>query len=661
MNRLIEKAKTNFKKNKILLLVFSLLWIVTVVLTLINYNPTLGKRSYGNFDKDETVEIDDKTTISQTMFVKDGTNAVSVCLVTYARKNTGTLNITISSANNNTIYANEDINVSNIQDRSFYTVALNQRLSAQTIKVTLSSNCVKGKAVGVYLTIDSELNNAKLTINNKVNENALCIRYLMDDNKLEFFSNTTLVFVISLLSFLFIWLLLFEPKYENFFVVMVMVLGMIFMFIITPLSVPDEMGHYHRTLLVSNKMMFSNATTVDETYVSYDSFMGYKNSQDAYRRVVEELFGPADVNKTQIDIHDPYNMYKICYVPQAIGATIGRVLGLNVLLEFYLGRFTALCFYALCIYLSIKKTPIHKVLFGMLACMPMFIQQAASYSYDGFIFALTFITISYLLKWIFVEERVTIPEMLVVTIGSWILAPAKIVYSVFALLYIFVPSERFGSRRNKIFAFLIINMMGIREIYNAIYHRIAIHIWRKLGWVASAETNIISNTLPTPNNDPYTFTYVLQHPLETLNLFIYTIRYSLKLWFYSSIGRTMCALNLILPLPIVQALPLLLFVTSFRKEDYVESIPLKASFIFLSACAGLMTLFGMLVGWTNTDSQMIEGIQGRYFSPLLPYFFAIFNNSKISLPKKFDKYLIFAQILLMFEVIVYILSYTFVN
>ena len=74
-----------------------------------------------------------------------------------------------------------------------------------------------------------------------------------------------------------------------------------------------------------------------------------------------------------------------------------------------------------------------------------------------------------------------------------------------------------------------------------------------------------------------------------------------------------------------------------------------------------MTLFGMLVGWTNTDSQMIEGIQGRYFSPLLPYFFAIFNNSKISLPKKFDKYLIFAQILLMFEVIVYILSYTFVN
>ena len=642
-------------------MVFSLLWIVTIILTLISYNPTLGKRSYGNFDKDFPVEIDNKTIIEQTFLVKDGTDAISVCLVTYARKNSGNLFFKVSDVSGNEIYADEKINCSNIQDRSFYTVSLNKKLKLQMVKITLSSDSEHDKAVGAYYSYDNELERSNFRINNTKTEGALCARYLLADNKLAFFKNTTLILVISAPSFMFLWLILLEPKYEVFFTVMVLVLGITFMFIITPLAVPDEMGHYHRTLLVSNKILGTNPNTVDETYVSYDSFTGYKNSQDAYRRVVDELFGPADVNKTQIDIHDPYNMYKICYVPQALGVSIGRALGLNVLLAFYLGRIFGLFFYTTCIYLSIRKTPIHKLLFGLLACMPMFIQQAASYSYDGFIFGLTFITISYLLKWIFVEERVTYKELAVVAIGSWILAPAKIVYSVFALLYFFVPKERFGSLRNKIFACLLINLMGIREIYNAIYHRIAIHIWRMLGWVASAETVELVSIKPTPHNDPYTFTYVLQHPMETIRLFIYTIRYSLKLWFYGSIGRTMCALNLILPLPIVQSLPLLLFVAAFRKEDYVESIPLKASFVFLAGCAGLMTLFGMLVGWTNTDSEMIEGIQGRYFSPLLPYFFAIFNNKRVSLPKKFDKYLIFIHILLMFEVIVYILSYTFVN
>lgn len=656
-----EKIKENFNKNKILLLVFSLLWIVCVVLTLINYNTTLGKRSDGNYDKDVAVEIDNNTIISQSFMVEDGTEAISVNLVTYARKNSGILNFTVTNYNGSVIYANKDVDCSNIQDRSFYTVELNQKIKAQIINVILSSNSQHDTAVGAYYSYDNELQSSVFKINNEYVEGGLCVRYLMNDDKLTFFSNTTLTLVIAALSLLFIWLLLFEPKYEVFFATFVFVLGMIFMFIITPLAVPDEMGHYQRTLLVSNKIMLSDATTVDETYVSYDSFHGYKNSQDAYRRVVDELFGPADVNKMQIDIHDPYNMYKICYVPQAIGVSIARALNLNVLLAFYLGRMFGLMFYTLCIYLSIRKTPIHKVLFGILASMPMFIQQAASFSYDGFIFALSFITISYLLKWIFIDEQITYKELAVVTIGSWMLAPAKIVYSVFAFLYFFVPTNRFGSKRNKIIACLLINLMGIKEIYNGIYHRIAIHIYRLFGWAASAETNLVNNSIPTPNNDPYTFTYVLQHPMETIRLFLYTIRYSIKLWFYGAIGRTMCALNLILPLPIVHALPILLFITAFRKEDYVESIPLKLAFVFLAGCAGLMTLFGMLVGWTNTDSEMIEGIQGRYFSPLLPYFFTIFNNKKLSLPKKFDKYLIFAQILLMFEVIVYILSYTFVN
>ena len=78
---------------------------------------------------------------------------------------------------------------------------------------------------------------------------------------------------------------------------------------------------------------------------------------------------------------------------------------------------------------------------------------------------------------------------------------------------------------------------------------------------------------------------------------------------------------------------------------------------------------GMLISWTEVDQEIIEdyggpiiqGIQGRYFSPFLPYLFPILSNRKIKIPKKFDQYMIYVFVLLVFEVVVYVLSYTFLN
>ena len=58
---------------------------------------------------------------------------------------------------------------------------------------------------------------------------------------------------------------------------------------------------------------------------------------------------------------------------------------------------------------------------------------------------------------------------------------------------------------------------------------------------------------------------------------------------------------------------------------------------------------------------MVQGIQGRYFCPLLPYFFTVFNNKKFSIPEKFDKYILFVYLVIFFEIVLYVMSYTFLN
>ena len=84
---------------------------------------------------------------------------------------------------------------------------------------------------------------------------------------------------------------------------------------------------------------------------------------------------------------------------------------------------------------------------------------------------------------------------------------------------------------------------------------------------------------------------------------------------------------------------------------------------------GLMVMVGMFVSWTTTGQEVvkdyggfiIEGIQGRYFCPVLPFFFTIFSNKKIGLPKKSEKFIFLGYLLLIFVIVIYVLSYTFVN
>ena len=91
----------------------------------------------------------------------------------------------------------------------------------------------------------------------------------------------------------------------------------------------------------------------------------------------------------------------------------------------------------------------------------------------------------------------------------------------------------------------------------------------------------------------------------------------------------------------------------------------------MSLCiiVGLYAMVGMFVSWTDKNQEIIEdfggvlveGIQGRYFSPLLPYFFPVFANKKLALPKESEKYIILSYLMLFFVIIIYVMSYTFVN
>ena len=186
-----------------------------------------------------------------------------------------------------------------------------------------------------------------------------------------------------------------------------------------------------------------------------------------------------------------------------------------------------------------------------------------------------------------------------------------------------------------------------------------------------AETGIHTDIIKPfyVDGEVYSFSYVLAHPIEMIELFLRTVRYSIKTWFYASIGRSLSGSTLILPTWIVHSILAVLIASSIREEKKCEPLSFKIVTFLLCIFGGLMMVGGMLISWTEVEQVVIEdfggpiiqGIQGRYFSPVLPYLFIIQHNPKFKISKKFDTYILYIFILLVFEVIVYVLSYTFMN
>ena len=672
-NRVIE----NFNKNKIPTIVLLLVWAAVVVFTLSSYKDTLGKISSGNESYDNVVELCEGTTVEETLPANEGSDAVAIKFATYARRNNGSFDVKVSGTQSGKVYTEKTVKVSSIQDNAFLTFSFSEKLDPsvdQTIEVSVSSESEAGQGAGVYYSNLKAYENSTLKINGEVQEGDLSMRFMNENDDLNLFYHIVIIWVISTFTLILLLILLVKPKYEVLFTVIAICFGLTFWLIITPMSVPDETIHYEYSLQLSNKMMgVKDHTIIDEEYQNYGAMAGHLNISAAYERFIQKINRPLSLDNKNVKLNfDIDESYHICFVPQALGITVARLLKWNMLRTFYLGRLFNLTFYVVCVYIAIKKTPVHKLLFGILATLPIFMQQAASFSYDCYINGLTFVIIGCLMKWMYQEEQIDKREFIFVFIVNMLIAPIKVVYGLFTFLYWFVPQERFGSKKNKIIGTLIVTAPAMYELTVLLFpliFRVVRKIFENV-FLNPVQAETINPVMPLlVEGDTYTFSDVMAHPMEAVELLLRTIRYSLKTWFYASFGRALSGNTLILPTYLVHSILALLVISSLREEEHHESIKFKIVVILMCIFAGLMMVGGMLISWTEVDQEVIEdyggpiiqGIQGRYFSPFLPYLFPILTNKRFKISKKFDQYILYAFVLLVFEVIVYVLSYTFMN
>lgn len=330
-----------------------------------------------------------------------------------------------------------------------------------------------------------------------------------------------------------------------------------------------------------------------------------------------------------VSTYPPVVTTPLAYVPQAVGITLARLLGMNSIGLAYLGRLFNLLFYVGMTFLAMRRLPFGKeVLFGA-ALLPMTLHLTGSMSYDAIILALAFYFTAVCLDLAYNKEKVQVCDIVVLAAVVAVMGPCKMVYAVLMALCFLIPVRKFGGWRNYILSAGAVLAAFVIAMVLVNSQTIALYTSETETYVTWAE------------EAGYSMGQLLSSPKLLFKMFYNTLLWQAEYYHLTMIGAYLGNVDVVLDVPylIVMLLSLGLLGLSFRKPGETIKISKGQRYLIWLICLGCAgaVMFSMLLAWTPVSSRVITGVQGRYFLPFLPVLLMSFKNDLVVLTKDISR------------------------
>lgn len=446
-----------------------------------------------------------------------------------------------------------------------------------------------------------------------------------------------------------------------------LLLGLLSLFILPPLSAPDEISHYVSAYQLSSHLIGEQATDrygrvllrpqdvwvedldashvyeigEDGTWKADVSVSGENRviaqplEEESYRQIheifesgVSERLLHTELGETEADsLFPPVTTTPLAYLPQAIGVAVARLLGLGTLPLLYLGRICNLIFFVVMTTLAMRRLPFGKeVLFGV-ALLPMTIHLSASYSYDVMIMGCFFLLTAVCLDLACARENVRKRDIALLAVLMAVAGPCKMVYAPMMGLCLLIPIAKFGNWKKWMISAIVVGLAFALAMFFVNRQIIA-------SYAVATETDSFVEWASEPG---YTLTLLIHQPQRLVQIFYQTILWQAQQYHLTMIGASLGNLDPVLDVPyvVVVTLSLCLLGLAFRKPG--ESLHFSGGQriwigVVCGGCAGLVML-SMLIAWTPLSARVINGVQGRYFLPFLPVLLLALKNDTVVLTK----------------------------
>lgn len=430
---------------------------------------------------------------------------------------------------------------------------------------------------------------------------------------------------------------------EKIFLMIVPILCLLFMIFMPIYRAHDEEAHWYRAYEISEGKLLSEVkdnkvvSNLPKSVIIING-LGKKWEEIRYTDLIENVDKHIDnedrdyVDTSLVAVYSP-----IQYIPQSIGIGIARIFSENILTIAYTGRMFNMIVSLVLVYLSIKIAPFGKNIILLISMLPLSIQAFASLSPDAMTISVSLLLVSYILRIIYTENyKISKKDKIILLILGFFMAMCKIVYVPLIGLTLLIPSEKYKSKKEKvIYTFFIILITCIFSV----------------GWltIANSYLEVSSNGESTQK-----IMTIFSSPIDYFKELIYTINYSGNRYFMTLFGSVLGSCEVIQLYSIVPFIfSTLFFVEALTNNELKKKFSLYQTMILILVALAVIALIftSLYVQWTKIYARTIQGVQGRYFIPIL--FVIALILSKIKIRREYSENL-YAKLIGIIGIIMYI-------
>lgn len=399
------------------------------------------------------------------------------------------------------------------------------------------------------------------------------------------------------------------------FIVLALPATLLFTFLTPPFQVPDAMEHYYYARSISLGQFLPEQiegaqvgaggpiTITDRQLVGIFRSIPFKPKVKVTSEMLENARKLAR-GQTVVQNYWGSAIYPpTAYVVPGAALFISDHFGLNPLSSYYSGRVANALVYVLVGALAIWLTPVAKFGFALILLLPMSLSQAGSYSADANVFALSALVCGLLAREAG-REHLSIFGIVLVALLLIPLAAAKA-----PLIALVIPLTAVAWRRSRTLAAFV----GILLL-------LAFALWT-VEFVLTDAQNARLATLHNGSNAKQA-TFLLSSPFSVIPIAIHTIKANWLIYF-----KGMTGIFGWLDTPLNGWFYLFTFIcisVTFLKTLTEPSLRLGLPFLIASVLATALTFGALYLSWTPVGGPIVEGVQGRYFIPILfPLFLSV--------------------------------------
>lgn len=442
--------------------------------------------------------------------------------------------------------------------------------------------------------------------------------------------------------------ILFSKKgYSNVVLILVLMItlftGLITISLRSPMVGLDEMGHYARSIELSNGDLLSlqdgnpalaggNISSTQYEFIEEAKQVQSGNSTK-YKATDKDWYHKFSslpyTNQKRFYVNTntvPYTPFS--YLPYIFTAYLSRIIGIKPVTEYLLMRLVGFLTYFLLFILAIKITPVGKFTLAFISTIPTVIVSWTNISADGYMIAISALFFAVILRVVYSLRQgksITLNDIIGVSIVTILLSMGKI--PIFLYLFLLLPLALLLRKKSKFehkayyyllflfaFSFLVTVwwVLNVKNINTGAYFGRNVDTFKQLSFILS---------------DIPGFLVLLSRTLIGYNFFVYTIGYMNDLGVLA-IPKLFTYLS-------VTALVLSIF-TKYNSQNYLKT---PSNFYFklfditkyLISFAFIVSVFIILyLQFSEIGSHIIDGVQERYFIPIYFILLSIIPKRQLS-------------------------------